>query len=137
MKVKLSVLNRVSLLSFLINKGDFTTLTILEEFRKELSFTQKEHDIIQFQPLPSGKMRMNPLPLKEFEFKKGSVREQLLEGVKTQLRDQEKVRTLELDHLSLYKVLIRGEEEKVEVDEVGAEREKQEARKIVIDEKEK
>lgn len=115
MKVKLSVLNRISLLGLLTNKGDFTTLTILEEFRKELSFTQEEHDRIGFQPLPGSRIKMNPIPLKEFEFKDESVREQLLEGVKTQLRDQEKAKALELDHLSLYKVLIRGEEEKVEV----------------------
>lgn len=117
MKVKLSALNRLSILGLLSKKGDFTTLTIIEQLRKELSFTQEEYDEIGFKPLPGGKIEMNEATPKEFEFEHGSVREVLLEEVKTQLRDKEKAKTLELDYLSLYKVLMLEEqkEEKPEL----------------------
>ena len=119
MKVKLSVVHRMSFLGLLTNKGDFTTLKILRELREELSLTEKEHELLKIQPLTGTKILLNEkaVPLKEFEFKEGSVREVLLEEVKTQLKDQEKAKTLELDYLDLYEVLMIGKEE---IDEVSA-----------------
>jgi len=114
MRIKLSVLNRLSLLGLLTNKGDSTTLKILRELREELSFTEEDHKVLQFQPMPGGKAKWNELPLKEVEFKKGSIREGLLEEVKTQLKDLEKKKTLELDYLELWETLIEGKKPKVE-----------------------
>ena len=112
MKVKLSVVHRMSFLGLLTNKGDFTTLKILRELREELSLTENDHRLLKIQPVTGTKVRFNDkaVPLKEFEFKEGSVREVLLEEVKTQLRDQEKKKVLELDYLDLYEVLISGKE---------------------------
>lgn len=108
MKVKLSVVHRMSFLGLLTNKGDFTTLKILRELREELSLSEEDHKLLKIQPVSGTKVRFNEkaVPLKEFEFKEGSVREVLLEEVKTQLRDQEKKKVLELDYLDLYEVLM-------------------------------
>lgn len=108
MKVKLSVVHRMSFLGLLTNKGDFTTLKILRELREELSLSENDHKLLKIQPVSGTKVRFNEkaVPLKEFEFKEGSVREVLFEEVKTQLRDQEKKKVLELDYLDLYEVLM-------------------------------
>ena len=112
MKIKFSVIHRMSFLGLLTNKGDFTTLKILRELREELSLTEGEHKVLKLQPLAGTKILLDEkaIPPKEIEFKEGSVREVLLEGVKTQLRDQEKAKTLQLDYLDLYEVLMVGKE---------------------------
>lgn len=105
-KVKLSVLNRFSLLGLLSNKGDLTTLKVIRELREELSFTEDEHALLNFTPTSGNKLTWNEKvdPHKEFEF--SGIREILIEEVKTQLRTSEEKKTLELDYLSLYEVLI-------------------------------
>jgi len=125
MKVRLSILNRLSLLGLLTNKGDSTTLKILRELREELSFTNEEHAIIKFQPQPGGKLAWDDdaLPNKEFEFE--GIREVILEKVKTQLREMEKKSELLLDYLALYEVLIEEKEEKKPKLEVVKEKEKE------------
>ena len=108
MKVKLSVVHRMSFLGLLSSKGDFTMLKILRELREELSLTEADHKLLKVQPITGTKVRFNEkaVPLKEFEFKEGSIREMFLEEVKTQLKDQEKKKVLELDYLDLYEVLM-------------------------------
>jgi len=110
MKVKLSVLNRMSLLGLLSSKGDLTTLKILRELREELSFSAEEHAALKFISAPGNRMRWNEKldPNKEFEFT--GIRELLLEEVKTQLRTQEEKKVLELDYLPLYETLIEKKE---------------------------
>ena len=110
MRVKLSVLNRLSLLGLLVSEGDLTTLKILRELREELSFTPEEHVAINFRPQPDGKLIWNDDadPNKEVEFT--GIREIILEKVKTQLKEWEKTGKLKLDYLSLYEVLIEEEE---------------------------
>ncbi|MHA1302144.1 MAG: hypothetical protein ACTSPI_00380 [Candidatus Heimdallarchaeaceae archaeon] len=110
MRVKLSVLNRLSLLGLLGNKGDLTTIKIIRELREELSFTKEEHAAINFQPQPNGKLIWNEgaIPDKEIEFE--GIREVIIEKVKTQLREMEKKGELLLDYLPLYETLIEGKE---------------------------
>lgn len=113
MKVNLSIINRVSFLGLLTNKGDFTTLKILRELREELGFTEEEHKVLNIRPIMGGKIQFDEkaVPPKEYEFEEGSVREVLLQEVKTQLRDQEKAKTLQLDYLDLYEVLFEGKDQ--------------------------
>ena len=122
MKVRLSVLNRLSLLGLLVNEGDSTTLKILRELREELSFTSDEHVAINFQPQPDGKLIWNDDadPYKEIEFT--GIREVILEKAKTQLKEMEKEGKLKLDYLSLYEVLIEGKEEKPKLEVVKKKR---------------
>jgi len=104
MKIKLSPMNRLSLLGLLTNKGDSTTLKIVREMREELSFTPKEHEALQFKPTPDGKVTWNEIP--EVEYNYEGIHEIIIEKVKTELRKMEETGELILDHLSLYEVLI-------------------------------
>ena len=107
MKVKLSVINRLSLLGLLPDKGDITTIKIIRELREELSFTQGEHEILKFRPTgETNKVIWDDAAVPEKEFEFTGIREVILEGVKTQLRTEEQKGTLLLDHLPLYEVLI-------------------------------
>lgn len=110
MRVKLSVLNRLSLLGLLSNKGDLTTLKVIRELREELSFTQDEHALLGFKPLPDGKTFWNEehVPPKEFEF--SGIREIIIEEVKIELKKLEEKKELLLDYLPLYEILIEGVE---------------------------
>ena len=109
MKVKLSVVNRLSLLGLLSSKGDLTTIKIIRELREELSLTESEHRVLHIQPLPGGKITFDEsaVPFKEVEFE--GIRELILGEVKVQLRTMEEKKELELDYLSLYEVLIEGQ----------------------------
>ena len=108
MKVKLSVLNRLSIVGLLPEAGNIASLRINRELREELSCTEEEYKLCNFRPTPGGKMSWDDaaVPPKEFEFAKGSVREVLAEEVKTKLRDMEKAGTLKMELVSLYEVLI-------------------------------
>jgi len=110
MRVKLKIMNRLSLSGLLTNKGDITTLKVLRELREELSFTPEEHTAINFQPQPGGKLIWNDDADPNIEVEFTGIREIILEKVKTQLREMEKKGELLLDYLSLYEVLIEGEE---------------------------
>lgn len=106
MKVKLSVLNRLSLLGLLTNIGNSTTLKILRELREDLSMTEEEHALLKFRPTAGNKMTWDEtaVPPKEYEFT--GIRELLVEEVKIKLRTLEEKKTLELDYLPLYETLI-------------------------------
>ena len=108
MKVKMSVLNRLSLMGLLPEKGNYATLKINRELREELSCTEEENKALNFRPTGNGKMAWDDtaVPPKDFEFAEGSVREILLENVKAQLREMEKNGTLALDYIALYETLI-------------------------------
>ena len=132
MKVKLSIMNRLSLLGLLINEGDITTLKILRELREELSFTPEEHVAINFRPQPDGKLIWNDDADPNIEVEFTGIREIILEKVKTQLKEWEKAGTLKLDYLSLYEVLIEGQDEKeAELKLVNKEYEKQEEEEAI------
>lgn len=113
MKVKLSVLNRLSLLGLLRDCGDLTSLKILRELREELGFTEEQHVLLKFQQLPGGKVKWDEklFPSQKFEFAEGSIRLSFLEEVKTQLRTEEEKKVLKLDLLSLYEAICEKKEE--------------------------
>jgi hypothetical protein len=100
----------MSLLGFLPNEGDLTTIKIIRELREELSFTADEHALLGFRPMGDGKVVWNEEASVDKEIVFSGVREIILEKVKTQLRDMEDKGKLKLDHLSLYEVLIEKTE---------------------------
>jgi len=112
MRVKLSVMNRLSLLGLLPGQGDLTTIKIIRELREELTFTPDEHAVLGFKPMPDGKVAWNEEGLSDKEFEFEGIREVILEEVKTQLRTMEEKKVLKLDHLSLYEVLVEGNKTK-------------------------
>ncbi len=80
------------------------------ELREELDLTLEEREVSGLHALPGGKAGWTQEPpLKEFEFE--GLREILIEEVKTKLRAEEEKKTLELDYLSLYEVLIEKKED--------------------------
>lgn len=58
--MKLTVLERINLLSILPSQGNLVTLRILRELRDELSFTEREMKRAQIQILPDGKISFEP-----------------------------------------------------------------------------
>lgn len=49
MDIELTVAERLGLLALLPREGNLTTLRIVQQLRMELSFSEKEHDALQFQ----------------------------------------------------------------------------------------
>ena len=104
MKVKLSMINRSTLSGRLSTKGDSTMLKANRELREELELTLEERKESGFVVLPDNRVGWVKEIIREFEFE--GLREILIEEVKTKLRAEEEKKTLELDNLSLYEVLI-------------------------------
>lgn len=66
----LSVLERLTLLSILPEKGNLTTIQIVARLRENLSFTEKEHKVLQFREEGEGdkkQLRWTPIPDAEVE----------------------------------------------------------------------
>ena len=57
--MKLTVLERIVLMGILPKESDFTTLKLVRELQNKLSFTEKEHKLLQFQNAPNGNMTWN------------------------------------------------------------------------------
>ena len=107
MTVKLSMLNRISLTGLLTTKGDITMLRANRELREELGLTAEERKESGFMMLPGSKAGwQKELPHKSFVFE--GLREILLNEVITELTALEKQKTLELDYISLYEVLVES-----------------------------
>lgn len=117
MKIKLSVLNRLSFVGLLPEIGNHATLKINRELREELGLTEEEHKSCNFRPVMGTKMSWDDeavLP-KEFEFDEGSVREMLFNNVQTQLQEMEKKGTLKLELDSLYVTLCLETKEELKI----------------------
>ena len=101
------MINRLSLLGLLSTAGDATMLKANRELREELGMTMEEREFSGFHALPGGKAGWTQEPpLKELEFE--GLREILINDVIKDLTAKEKAKTLELDHLSLYEVLVEN-----------------------------
>lgn len=99
------MINRISLLGLLSTKGDYTILKANRELREELGLTIEERTESGFVVLPGGKAGWRKeLPPREFVFE--GLREILIGEVITGLAAQQKEKVLELDHISLYEVLV-------------------------------
>jgi len=110
MKVKLSMINRISLLGLLTTKGDITMLKANRELREELGLTIEERKESGFQMLPGGKAGwQKELDPKEFNLE--GLKEVLIGEVVAELIKMEKEKTLQLDYLSLYEVLVEDKKE--------------------------
>lgn len=97
--MKLTVLDRLSLLALLPHEGDFTTLRIVRELRERLSFTEDEHKALEFRTIDSGEVTWNgaATPEREFEFSPLE-----LSIITEALKKANNAKKLSLDHLSVY-----------------------------------
>lgn len=68
--MKLSVIERLTLLGVLPGQGNLITIKIIARLREELSFDEEEHKVLKFREVDDGKrMRWEePYPHKDVEF---------------------------------------------------------------------
>jgi len=99
--MELSVADRLALLNILPQEGDITTLKIVRKLREELSFSEEEHGILQFQN--DGQMiRWNPLEDKDVE-----VGEKATDIISDALKELNKQKKISVDWVELYERFVK------------------------------
>ena len=101
MKVKLNVLERLTVASLLPEKGSFLNLKLVREAKEILSFSDKEHKEFGLVNLPNGSIQWSKD--KEKEITVGDV---MAEVVKKALVKLDKDQVLEDRHFSLYEKFV-------------------------------
>lgn len=106
--MKLTVFERVNLLSILPREGDFTTLKLMRKVREDLSFTEKEHKLLQFKNFPDGRVTWNAKVAENCirEFEMGEVVTLQIKDKLKKLNSQKKLRD---EHFTLYEKFVGGE----------------------------
>ena len=99
--MKLSVLERILLLTALPDEGDLTTIMIIRELRESLSFSEEEHTILKFHDEPNGSVKWTANIDKQIEIKGKA-----LEIAKKTLTRLEKEKKLNVGHISLYEKIV-------------------------------
>jgi len=69
--MKLSVIERLTLLGILPEQGSLMTIKIVSKLREELSFDEEEHATLQFQPSEDGKRLQWNMPYPDKDVKIG------------------------------------------------------------------
>ena len=101
--MKLTVLERLTLLNTLPKEGDYTTLKIIRKLQDDLSFSEDEHKILQFQQ--EGEMlKWNPLDDKEV-----AIGEKATDAIKSALKRLDETKQLRIDQVELYERFIEGD----------------------------
>ena len=99
--MRLSVADRLALLNILPQEGDITTLKIVRKLREELSFSEEEHAILQFQN--DGQMiRWNPLEDKDVE-----VGEKATDIISDAFKELNKQKKISVDWVELYERFVK------------------------------
>ncbi len=105
--MKLSVLDRVSLLNILPREGDITSLRLVRETRENLSFSETERAELQFKTFPTGHMKWKDNGNIEKDIELGdTVIGMIVVALKTL---NEKKELLE-EYLDLYERFVEGKE---------------------------
>ena len=105
MKVKLTVKQRIDLQSILPPTGDFLTIKMIRVLRESLSFTQKEHKLLEFVHHPNGSIEWDAKTakkcIKEFE-----IPETIVSVVKEVLEKLEAQKQITEAHLDFYEMFM-------------------------------
>jgi len=104
--LKLSVFERINLLSILPKEGDFTTLKIIRQLREDLSFTEEEHKALQFEVFEDGRITWNAKAAKDKDIKIGKKAESIIREKLEELNKQKKLRD---EHFTLYEKFVGDE----------------------------
>lgn len=88
--MKLTVLERVVLLSILPKEGDFTTIKIVRELRESLSFTEKEHVLLQFKTKDNA-LHWNPDNEMIADIAIGNKAHTIIENVLVEMNKEKKI----------------------------------------------
>lgn len=101
--MKLSVYERLALLTVLPEKGSYTTLKLMRTLREELSFSEEEHQTLDLQQVPDGKggaiTQWHPDRLADKEIEIGPVMHQ---AIVDSLKRMDRQQTLTTEHMPLY-----------------------------------
>ena len=99
--MKLSVADRLTLLNVLPKEGDYTTLKIVRKLRDDLSFSEEEHKILQFQK--DGEMvRWNDMEDTEID-----IGEKATDVIQQAFKELDKQGKLHMEYLDLYERFIK------------------------------
>jgi len=104
--MKLSVLERLILANVLPKEGDVLSLRIVRQLREELSFSEEEHEKLQFKNT-DGMLQWDADALEDKEISIGAKATQL---IKDSLKSMNDSKTLTQDHLPVWDKFM-GEEE--------------------------
>jgi len=102
--MKLSVFERLNLLSIFPAEGSFTNLKIVRKAREDLSFDDKENKLLNFKQLDDGRITWNIDVVDDKEVNLGEVAKEL---IKKELKKLDKEEKLTENHFSLYEKFIR------------------------------
>ena len=101
--MKLSVFERLNLLSILPSEGSFTNLKIIRETREDLSFDEKENKLLGFQQTDDGRITWNIDVVNDKEINVGEIAKEL---IKKALKKLDKDEKLTEQHFSLYEKFV-------------------------------
>lgn len=105
MKVKLTVKQRINLQSILPEQGDFLTIKMIRVLREELSFSQKEHDLLQFVNHPNGSVEWSPKIAKKV-IKTVEIPETIVSTIKEILEKANVAKQITEAHLDFYEMFM-------------------------------
>jgi len=104
----LSVKERLMLLGVLPNQGDFTTLKIIRKMREDLSFSEEEHKVLNFQnDAAKGTIAWNMETDKGIQ-KDVALGEKAQEIIKASLQKLNSEKRLLMDHMDVYEKFCEG-----------------------------
>jgi hypothetical protein len=99
--MQLTILERILALNVLPKEGDITTLRIIRDLQRDLSFTEEEHKEFQFK-FDGGNIQWKEgAPPKEIE-----IGEKAREIIGSALKAIDKDKKLTMEHLSLYEKFV-------------------------------
>ena len=105
MKIKLTVKQRIDLQSILPPQGDFLTIKMIRVLREDLSFSQKEHKLLEFVNHPNGSIEWNanaaPKCIKEIE-----IPETIISVIKETLEKLNTSKQITESHLDFYEMFM-------------------------------
>lgn len=95
--MKLSVKERVVLLSVLPAQGDLTTLKIIRKLREDLSFSEEEHKELKITQVGENGIRWEREISKDVE-----IGEKANDVIVNAFKDLDKKKQLHMDHVDIY-----------------------------------
>lgn len=106
--MKLSVLERLVLLNVLPAQGTVTTIRIVSDLRKALSFSEAEHKKLKFNQLNDGTTRWEARSLKDKEIDIGSTAQSIISEALKELSVAEKMTA---DLLSVWDKFVKDKDD--------------------------
>lgn len=105
MKVKMKVKQRIDLQSILPATGDFLTVKMIRVLREDLSFTQKEHKLLNFVNHPNGSIEWNAKEAKKC-IKEVEIPETIISIIKETLEQLNTAKQITEAHLDFYEMFM-------------------------------